>query len=232
MIFTAPIFVWCVFQHRFAANALNSFTFWRKVPDRSNQSRNRMSLDLEPPKRRIEWKVRPATPADAEAVDNLLRDSYENLLKANYNEDILKLALPKITKAREELLTCGTWYVVEDPEDGSLAGCGGWSLQSPAQAEDKVFAHLRHFGTRSDMTRKGIGQAIWKQSWEDITKLSRDGTKTTLEVLSSLTAEPFYASCGFQKIKECTLPLSPECKFPCVLMRRDPCQLEERKDPE
>lgn len=124
---------------------------------------------------------------------------------------------------REELLTCGTWYVVEDPRDGRLTGCGGWTFRQPAQTEGgKKVPHLRHFATRADMVRKGVGRAIWNRSWEDIAKLSAEGTKTPLEVFSTLTAEPFYTSVGFQKVKELTLPIAKDCDFPCVLMRREP----------
>ncbi len=112
-----------------------------------------------PPSERIQWKVRPATLADKNAVNELLMNSYENLLAADYDQEFLETALPLISKGREELLTCGTWYVVEDPRDGTLTGCGGWTFRNPAQeraADGRKVPHLRHFATRADMTRKGI----------------------------------------------------------------------------
>jgi GNAT superfamily N-acetyltransferase len=174
---------------------------------------------------RIQWKVRPATLADKNAVNELLMNSYENLLAADYDQEFLETALPLISKGREELLTCGTWYVVEDPRDGTLTGCGGWTFRNPAQeraADGRKVPHLRHFATRADMTRKGIGKAIWNQSWDDIIEQSTDGVDTTLEVFSTITAAPFYASVGFEKVKELSLPLADNCNFPCILMRRDP----------
>ena len=178
---------------------------------------------MPPSKERIDWMVRPATLADQAAVNDLLMNSYANLLANDYEPDFLQIALPLITKGQEELLTCGTWYVVEDPRDGSLTGCGGWTFRNPTNGgEGQKVPHLRHFATRSDMARKGIGKAIWNQSWEDITKLSADGAGTTLEVFSTITAAPFYASVGFEKVKELSLPLTEDCNFPCILMRRDP----------
>ena len=173
---------------------------------------------------RIEWKVRPATLADESAVQELLIDSYGNLLAADYDQDFLEIALPLITKGQEELLTCGTWYVVEDPRDGTLTGCGGWTFRNPGNPSVNGGGepHLRHFATRSDMARKGIGKAIWAQSWSDITQKSDDGADTILEVFSTITAAPFYASIGFEKVKELQLPLAEDCNFPCLLMRRDP----------
>lgn len=116
----------------------------------------------------ISWKVRPAIPADKENVNKLLADSYGALLKNDYDAKLLEKALPLITRANDELLNCGTWYVIED-DNGLLAGCGGWTLKQPPKAkEGSAVPHLRHFATRSDMTRKGIGKAIWEQSWKDI----------------------------------------------------------------
>lgn len=116
--------------------------------------------------------------------------------------------------------------MVEDPRDGTLTGCGGWTFRNPAQADAGqptiMTPNLRHFATRADMARKGIGSAIWNRSWQDIIKLSPDGANTTLEVYSTLTAEPFYASVGFQKVEELTLPIAGGCDFPCILMRRKP----------
>lgn len=188
-------------------------------------SKSVRSFALMSPSERIQWKVRPATLADEAAVNKLLMNSYENLLAADYDQEFLNIALPLITKGREELLTCGTWYVVEDPRDGSLTGCGGWTFRNPSAkdgGDGSKVPHLRHFATRADMTRKGIGKAIWDRSLEEITKQSADGADTTLEVFSTITAAPFYASVGFEKIIELTLPLADNCNFPCILMRRDP----------
>jgi len=178
----------------------------------------------------IEWVVRPAEIRDAQAVDQLLMDSYQHLLAASYDAAVLEKALPLITKGQTELLECGTWYVAEHPIDGTLAGCGGWTLRKPKKTvtesdegqQAHSVPHLRHFATRSDMARKGVGKAIWAKSWEDIKKMCPQGSQTVLEVFSTFTAEPFYASVGFDKVKEMTVPLTADFDFPCTLMRRDP----------
>jgi N-acetylglutamate synthase-like GNAT family acetyltransferase len=116
--------------------------------------------------------------------------------------------------------------VVEDPRDGTLTGCGGWTFRNPTQADvegqQKMTPNLRHFATRADMARKGVGSAIWDRSWQDIINMSPDGANTTLEVYSTLTAESFYASVGFQKVEELTVHIAEHCDFPCILMRREP----------
>jgi hypothetical protein len=39
-----------------------------------------------------------------------------------------------------------------------------------------------------------------------------------VEVYSTITAVPFYESCGFVKVREVVVNLSPTCQFPCWLM--------------
>ena len=67
--------------------------------------------------------IRPTTAADLAAVDALLARSYPKLLKADYPPSVLVTALPVIARAQPKLITCGTYYVVE--EDGQILGAGG-----------------------------------------------------------------------------------------------------------
>ncbi|KAG7365813.1 GNAT family acetyltransferase [Nitzschia inconspicua] len=205
-------------------------------------------------KERSEWIVRPACLDDKEMVDNLLQKSYSNLLKDDYDGDLLAVALPKITVAREDLLTCGTWYVVEasttDASSSSskglrkqLVGCGGFTLHSPTKNKSAAtnddeddeetrardVPHLRHFATDPDFARRGIASAIWNRTWNDLCHYysATDGDDNTMsfppamEVYSTLTAESFYASLGFRTIKETLIPLSDDCLFPALLMKRE-----------
>ncbi|KAL3923595.1 MAG: hypothetical protein SGARI_006186 [Bacillariaceae sp.] len=197
-------------------------------------------------KQRIAWTVRPATKDDKQAVDELLWKSYSHLLKADYDDAFLEKALPKITVARPELLTCGTWYVVEGPPDNDddgdssdskpLVGCGGFTLQSPTNKKDDKDdtnssataidkPHLRHFATDPDHARKGIASAIWKRTWQDLCSHYQTQyqlpSPSAMEVFSTLTAESFYASLGFQTIQKLEIPLGDDCSFPALLMKRE-----------
>jgi Acetyltransferase (GNAT) domain len=211
----------------------------------SNLSTNETTAVSSRSKRKIEWTVRPARLDDKEMVDRLLWKSYSHLLKRDYDEDFLKIALPKITVARDELLTCGTWYVVEAPpstnSDSSsstpdqLVGCGGFTLQSPTKKkkddddDDNKNAmdvpHLRHFATDPDFARQGIASAIWNRTWKDlchhyITHYNLP-FPPAMEVFSTLTAESFYASLGFRTVEKVSIPLGEDCPFPALLMKRE-----------
>jgi hypothetical protein len=222
----------------------------------------------------IDWNVRPATIDDANQTAKLLSDSFYTILPQNYDQDTLTKVLPSITTPRQQLLTCGTWYVVEDPVTKDIVGCGGWTLRSPANstsqnstanataqnstaqiciaqnatmqnattqnattqnataqnstdnstaqnatARDIPVPQLRHFATHPGWTRQGIGKALWKRTWRDISDAV--GPETPLEVYSTLTAEPFYASFGFAPVKRVEVTMVKDCPFPVIFMRRE-----------
>ncbi|EEC49665.1 predicted protein [Phaeodactylum tricornutum CCAP 1055/1] len=187
---------------------------------------------------RTEWVVRPATLDDANATARLLKESYSSLLIRDYDPETLAKALPLITSPRPELLTCGTWYVVQHPAHGRIVGCGGWTKRTPAPetnaAEDTQgnegqsaayertlpLPHIRHFATDPLFLRQGVARAVWDRIWQD---LSNDlGPDVVVEVLSTLTGEVFYKSLGFSSINRTEVSLGPDCLFPIVVMRRHP----------
>uniref|UniRef100_A0A7S1VTA9 N-acetyltransferase domain-containing protein n=1 Tax=Grammatophora oceanica TaxID=210454 RepID=A0A7S1VTA9_9STRA len=171
--------------------------------------------------KRIEWTIRPATPADEEAVTALLTKSYETLLPQDYEQSLLDEALPLISKPRPDLLTCKTWYVVQDPTSNEIVGCGGWTKDSPTK--DGEVPHLRHFATDPSRTRQGIARTIWNRIYADVQEAFDGATGIPeMEVYSTITAIPFYASLGFVRDRDVSIPLTPTCIFPSVLMRRKP----------
>jgi ribosomal protein S18 acetylase RimI-like enzyme len=173
-----------------------------------------------------QWIIRPATLEDKDAVQELLERSYETLLAPDYDAQTLRSALPVITIPRQELLTCGTWYLVQDPKTDQLVGCGGWTKGKPNDddtAAQETYPHLRHFATHPMALRRGIGRTLWHKIWNDVEATL--GPDTTLEVYSTLTATLFYESIGFEVMELLDLPISlssGQVNFPCVVMRRDP----------
>lgn len=197
----------------------------------------------------VNWIIRPATVDDREGCAELIRLSYRTLLPNDYSDECLEKCLPLITTPREQLLTCNTWFVVEHPSTQQIVGCGGWTLRSPlANAaknteENKKTAnstiteeppscidpeapvpHLRHFATHPDYSRMGIASTIWKKIHSEISKQFLDEGKPfpEMEVFSTLTAEGFYASCGFEAVSRFDMTLAKDAVFPVVLMRRKP----------
>jgi N-acetylglutamate synthase-like GNAT family acetyltransferase len=161
-------------------------------------------------------KVRTATIEDAKTISAILAASYPSLMRGAYADDLLARALPRITSANPALLASGNYYLAE-AEDGSAAGCGGWSHRPPeADRREEGVAHIRHFATHEDWTGKGAGRAIFDRCESD----ARAAGFTRFTCYSSLNGESFYAALGFRRVREIAVPLGPDLRFPSVLMTR------------
>jgi N-acetylglutamate synthase-like GNAT family acetyltransferase len=158
--------------------------------------------------------LRRASPADLSAVDALLARSYPRLLAADYPPSVLVLAVPRIARARPELLASGTYFLAEDA-DGHVVAAGGWSRAGPMGASGIAdTGHVRHVATDPDLTRRGIGRALMGRVLED----ARDSGMEWLDCLSTRTAVPFYAALGFRPLHPVDVPLAPGIRFPAVRM--------------
>lgn len=121
-----------------------------------------------------------------------------------------------MTRANPALLRSGRYYVAETAE-GTIVGCGGWSQGRPGTNEVEAgLAHIRHFGTHPDWTKRGIGRAIY-QSCEDA---ARAAGFDAFECHSSLNAEKFYHSLGFDRVRFMDIELDCGRVLRAVLMHR------------
>jgi GNAT superfamily N-acetyltransferase len=160
------------------------------------------------------YSIRVASPTDSASVAALLATSYGVLLATRYDSDILRRALPHLSKANPTLLLSGTYYVAEW-ESGNLAGCGGWTAAAPGSGEIiEGQAHIRHFATHPAWIRRGIGAALLARCLRDARRV---GVRKLL-CLSTLNAEPFYRASGFDTIAPVDVPMGPGLRFPGLLM--------------
>lgn len=160
--------------------------------------------------------VREARPSDRLAVEAVLLASFSELLKGAYSEPLLAATLPAMTRAKPELLSCGTFYVAEN-EDGRVVGCGGWTPQRPGTTETVAgMAHIRHFATHPDWAGRGVGRLIYNHCENHA---RRAGVKE-FECYSTLNAEPFYAALGFETVSAHEVMMGGTIPFPALLMRR------------
>lgn len=161
------------------------------------------------------FSLRPATKQDIAAVDAVLARSYPRLLKGDYAPSMLVMALPMISRAQPELVTCGTYFVVE--EDGVLRGAGGWTPAAPGQGgTTRGVGHIRHVVSDDRAVRRGVGRALM----DHIAQTSRAQGLRRLHCLSTLTAAPFYNAVGFDIIAHTTVPLGAGIDFPVIEMER------------
>lgn len=155
--------------------------------------------------------IRPSTRADLAAVDALLARTYPKLLKADYPPSVLVTALPIISRARPELLVCGTYYVVE--EDGAIVGAGGWTRDRKRAG----VGHIRHVVTDDRALRRGVGRALMQHCFD----VARGARVKRMECWATRTAEPFYAAVGFRSLGPMDVTLAGGIVFPSIRMMRD-----------
>ena len=161
------------------------------------------------------FHVRAGRRDDVPAVDDLLQRSYPRLLAADYPPSVLVTAIPLISRAQPDLVTCGTYYVAETAE-WQILGAGGWTLRNPAtRAEDGLRGSIRHFVTDPDQLRQGVGGALLSRCLLD----AREAGMVGMDCYSTRTAVPFYRSHGFETVQEIDLELRPGIVFPSVMMR-------------
>jgi len=162
------------------------------------------------------FRVRVATPNDADAVGSVLRASYPSLMAPGYPADLLARAVPLMARAHPALLRCGTYYLAQGPE-GAEVGCGGWTLERPGAAGeplDRSLGHLRHFATHPSWLRHGVGRALFARCAAE----ARAAGVRRFECYSSLVGEPFYGALGFVAVEPITLEIGPGIVFPSVRM--------------
>lgn len=161
--------------------------------------------------------LRRASPEDLSAVDRLLSRSYPRLLAADYPPSIMVLAVPRLVRARPELLASGRYFLAEDG-DGRLLAAGGWSRGRPAGGGSVGdMGHVRHVATDPSAVRQGVGRALMGRVMQD----ARAAGIIWLDCLSTRTAVVFYSALGFRVLHPVEVPLAAGIAFPAVRMLAD-----------
>ena len=164
-----------------------------------------------------ESQIRVSRVADFDAAGALLVASYSSLLASCYDHDLLRRALPHITRANPTLLASGTYYVAEI-EPGKLVGCGGWTTANPENGEIiDGEAHIRHFATHPEWVRQGVGTSLLSRCFREARSLSI----RQLHCYSTLNAERFYRASGFNTVRGIDVPVEPGLTLPGILMGRE-----------
>lgn len=154
--------------------------------------------------------IRTSTGADLAAVDALLARSYPKLLKADYPASVLATALPLISRAQPDLLTCGTYYLAE--EAGELRAAGGWTRDRKASER----GHIRHVVCDDRHLRRGIARAVLERCF----MTARAAGVVEMECWSTLTGGAFYRALGFEVLGPKDVALAGGVRFASLRMMR------------
>lgn len=150
--------------------------------------------------------IRRATPADAEAMSQLHRDSVTALCSAGYDETQLRDWNAALS-AERLLSRMESAYVLVDEEREELAG---FCILDVAARE------LVSLYVNPEFAGRGVGRELMRHAEEAALAAGVE----MLVLNSSLNAEAFYAKLGFERVKETSYALPSGTQLPCVAMQK------------
>jgi GNAT superfamily N-acetyltransferase len=171
--------------------------------------------------------LRVAAPADAEAIEALMKASGAALFPLFYDERQAASAVEFVCRPDPDLLADGTYFVLED--EGDVVACGGWSRRDKrytggGHAGDERLldpatepARIRAMFVREDWTRRGLGRRILDAS--EAAAAEEGFTKLVLN--ATLAGLPLYLADGFEPGEETEEVLADGVILPCVTMEKN-----------
>ena len=170
--------------------------------------------------------MRVATPADAEAIDALMKESGAALFPGVYDGRQAASMVRFVSQVDPLLLEDGTYFVLE--AGGELVGCGGWSRRDKLYTggddagDERLLdpatepARVRAMFVRADWTRRGLGRRIL-EACEAAAK--REGFRT-LVLSATMSGLPLYLTYGFERVEDQELTMPDGVTVTCVSMRK------------
>ena len=170
--------------------------------------------------------MRVATPADADAIDALMKESGAALFPDAYDGRQATSMVRFVSQVDPLLLEDGTYFVLE--AGGELVGCGGWSRRDKlytggGDAGDERLldpatepARVRAMFVRADWTRRGLGRRIL-DACEAAAKA--EGFRT-LVLSATMSGLPLYLAYGFERIQDQEMTMPDGVTATCVAMRK------------
>lgn len=162
------------------------------------------------------WLLRHATPADCAEIQELIARSIRALGAEDYSEGQIEGALKGAFGLDTQLITDGTYFVVES--DGQILGCGGWSYRktlfgSDARADRdgatldpaSDAAKIRAFFVDPAAARRGVGSAILERCEDEA---RRQGFRRA-EMMATLPGKRLYEARGYVPEEKIQYPLGP-----------------------
>jgi GNAT superfamily N-acetyltransferase len=172
--------------------------------------------------------LRPATPADLEAIHRLIAASVRGL-QHEYTEGQREAALASVFTPDTQLIADGSYFVLE-ASDGTLAACGGWSWRKTLYGGDHHHASrdaarldpamdaakIRAFFVHPAWSRRGLGtrllQACERAAW--------DAGFRRCEMGATLSGVPLYERHGYRRMAEILADLPGGERLPVVRMEK------------
>jgi len=174
----------------------------------------------------VEATLRVATPADADAVDALMKESGAALFPSSYDAAQAASMVRFVSQVDRLLLEDGTYFVLE--ADGEIVGCGGWSRRDKLytgggdEGDDRLLdpqtepARVRAMFVRADWTRRGLGRRIL----ERCEAAAKAEGFHSLVLSATLSGLELYRAYGFEALEEHELTMPDGVTVTCVAMEK------------
>jgi GNAT superfamily N-acetyltransferase len=172
--------------------------------------------------------LRVATPADAPAIDALMKASTAAIFPAYYDATQTASSVRHIARVDPDLLVDGTYFAIE--ADGEPVACGGWSRRgraymgsADAPGDDRYLdpateaAHIRAMFVRADWTRRGLGRRIIEASEAAARRMGF----RRMDLVATLPGIPLYEAAGYVPTAEIEdIVLADGVRLPCLAMSK------------
>jgi GNAT superfamily N-acetyltransferase len=160
--------------------------------------------------------IRPATPADRDALQGLIARSARGLSTADYRPEQVEGALQGAFGVDSQLINDGTYFVVE--EAGAIVGCGGWSFRKTLFGGDQRRerdageldpraepAKIRAFFVDPAHARRGIGTMLLEKCEAE----ARRRGFLRVELMSTLPGIRLYSARGYAGVQQVQYEVAP-----------------------
>lgn len=172
------------------------------------------------------WSPRHATETEIPQLEQLIPLSVKVLQADCYSPEQIAAALGPVFGVDRQLIRDGTYFVVEN--ESAIIGCGGWSRRHSLFGSDDGCgdpgpelnpksepARIRAFFVHPDWARRGVATSILYACEAEI----RASGFRSIELVATLSGEPFYTAFGWSVIERCSIVLKGSLKLPVVRMR-------------
>jgi GNAT superfamily N-acetyltransferase len=176
------------------------------------------------------FHLRVAAQDDLEAIRMLIDASVRELQAGDYSPGQIDASLKTVFTTDSQLIEDGTYFVAV-AQDGSLAGCGGWSKRKTLYGGDHQVerrepelldpavdaAKVRAIFVHPRFARMGLGTLILQAAEE----AAMEAGFRRFEMGSTLTGVALYALKGYRMVERVMVPVGDGEEIEVVRMVKD-----------
>lgn len=175
------------------------------------------------------FRLRVATAEDVPVITALIGDSVRGLQAGDYTARQIEGALATVFTVDSQLIADGTYFVASC-EDGTLAGCGGWSYRKTLYGGDSQIekaeperlnpsvdaAKVRAIFVSPRFARLGLGTLLLAEA----ESAAMAAGFRRFEMGSTLTGVALYSLKGYREIERVMVPVGGEEAIEVVRMEK------------